>query len=154
MKRALVTTWFLCAVAALGGCPLYSHEDEGCYRDRDCAPGYYCEDRTGDCVSESVTPTCSRPSQCAASQTCNPKGLCVSGDCTFNGCVAGYGCNAESGTWTCVAVSSPGSAGAAGEPAAGAGPMDSEVAGAGGSGGSPAAGASGESGSAGQPAAN
>ena len=147
MKRALVTTWFLCAAALLGGCPIYNHEDDGCYRDRDCAPGYYCDDRSGDCIAESVATTCSRPSQCTGNQTCNRQGVCVSGDCTFNGCVAGYLCSSDSGIWSCVPRStSGGSAGAAGEPAAGA----SGAAGAGGAGGSSEPGGAGMSAVAGE----
>lgn len=149
MKRALVTTWILCAVATLGGCPIYNHEDEGCYRNRDCAPGYYCEDRSGECIAESVGATsCSRPSQCAGDQTCNPQGRCVSGDCTFNDCVTGYACSKDSGTWSCVPGGSAGAAGAA--------PTEPETAGAGGSAGSVEPGvagmpgASGEAGSSGQ----
>jgi hypothetical protein len=135
MKRALASTLFLCVAAVLGGCPIYGHEDEGCYRDRDCAPGYYCEDRKGDCVAEAAAPTCSRPADCSGSQTCSSRGVCESGDCTFNGCVSGYVCGANAGVWQCIARSAPnGSAGAAGE--SGAGSTEPGVAGAGGMSGS------------------
>ena len=114
MKRALVTAVFLGAVAALGGCPIYNHEDGGCYRDSDCAPGYSCDDRTGDCYAPQVEGSCVRPSDCDANQTCNLSGECGSGDCTFHGCVAGYTCDSSSGVWECV-LTQNGAAGAGAE---------------------------------------
>ncbi|MET0793891.1 MAG: hypothetical protein ABW061_20395 [Polyangiaceae bacterium] len=102
-KRAVFSTLFLGAVAALGGCPIYSHDDDGCWRDRDCASGYLCDDYTGDCyVPNSGNGRCVRPSDCGVNQTCGEIGRCVSGDCSFSGCVAGYHCDAQTGIWQCV----------------------------------------------------
>src|SRR4051794_25732931 len=114
MKRPVVTALFLCAAAALPGCPIYDHEDAGCYRNSDCASGYVCDDNSGECY-QPVTPSngdnsCTKPGDCAANATCNKVGQCVYGDCTFNGCVSGYECDSSSGTWQCV---SSGAAGAA-----------------------------------------
>src|SRR5258708_19923885 len=97
MRRAVVTAVFLCAVAALGGCPIYNHEDQGCYRDRDCAPDYLCDMRSGLCYVPGAGNSCLRPTDCVMNQTCGRTGQCLSGDCTFNGCVAGYQCDSSTG---------------------------------------------------------
>lgn len=133
MKRALVTAVFLGAVAALGGCPIYSHEDDGCYRNSDCAPGYSCDDRTGACYAPGGPDSCVRPSDCGVNQTCNRSGVCVSGDCSFHGCVAGYTCDSSSGIWECVSSSS-GAAGAGNGSAGAAGSAGAEASGPGASG--------------------
>ena len=136
MKRPVVTALFLCAAAALSGCPIYDHEDAGCYRNSDCATGYVCDDGTGECYQPS-SPTdgsgCSKPSDCDVNETCSKAGECVSGDCTFSGCVSGYVCDSSSGRWACTSGASgsagaSGDGGAAGAPTAGTG-GDSALAG-------------------------
>jgi hypothetical protein len=116
MKRPVVTALFLCAVATLSGCPIYDHEDAGCYHSSDCGSGYVCDSRSGDCY---LPNSCSRPQDCAVDETCTSAGECVSGDCTFpgSGCVSGYTCDSSSGVWSCVPN---GSAGAANDGTAGA----------------------------------
>lgn len=127
MKRAVLTAVFLAALAGLGGCPIYSHEDDGCWRDKDCENGYLCDDSSGDCYAPSSgSGRCARPSDCGVNQTCSSAGLCVSGDCSFSGCVAGYRCDGSTRIWQCVpsaegapsggaSGSASGAAGAAGE---------------------------------------
>ncbi len=135
MKRPVVTALFLCAAAALSGCPIYDHEDAGCYQDSDCASGYACDVKTGECYQPS-SPTngngCAQPSDCGVNETCSKAGECVSGDCTFSGCVSGYQCDSSTGKWACVSSTAVpgegGAAGAAGAPAAGTA-GDSSVAG-------------------------
>jgi hypothetical protein len=117
MKRPVVTLLFLCAVASLSGCPIYDHQDAGCYHSSDCAPGYVCDDRSGDCyLPSSSSNGCSRPQDCPVNETCSRAAVCVSGDCSFpdTGCVSGYTCDSSSGIWACVPSGSIGSAGAAG----------------------------------------
>ena len=119
MKRPVMTAVFLVAIAGLAGCPIYDHEDDGCYRDSDCARDYICN-FNGDCVRP-ANDTCSRPSDCDSTSTCSPSGVCVAGDCTFShGCVSGYFCDSSSGIWQCVANGSvTGAAGSTGESGAG-----------------------------------
>ena len=115
MKRPVVTALFLCAVATLSGCPIYDHADAGCYNDSDCAVGYLCDDRSGDCYQPSSSNNgCNRPQDCGVNETCSKAGACVVGDCTFSGCVSGYECDSSSGIWACVLNGSVGAAGAAG----------------------------------------
>lgn len=126
MKRAVLSVLFLSAITALGGCPIYSHDDDGCWRDRDCADGYLCNDSSGVCYlagNGAASGRCVRPSDCVPNYTCNSSGQCVSGDCSFNGCVSGYRCDASSGIWQCISnsvISSGGGAGTGGAPAGGA----------------------------------
>jgi len=117
MKRVAVTVFFLSAVATLGGCPIYSHDDQGCFRDSDCASGYACDELSGACYLPDESHSCRGPADCGTSKTCGRAGLCVVGDCSFNGCVAGFECDSSSGLWECVAQT----AGAAGSSSAGAG---------------------------------
>ena len=128
MKRAVLSAVVLATVAALGGCPIYSHRDDGCWRDKDCENGYLCDDNSGDCyLPGSGSGHCARPSDCGVNQTCSSAGLCVSGDCSFSGCVSGYRCDAATGTWQCISSTS-------GTPNGGAGGESSvDSAGAGGS---------------------
>ncbi|MEO8903804.1 MAG: hypothetical protein ABI488_15975 [Polyangiaceae bacterium] len=135
MKRPVVTALLFCAAAALAGCPVYDHEDAGCYRNSDCASGYVCDDSSGECYQPS-SPTdgnsCNKPSDCGVNETCNKAAECVSGDCTFSGCINGFTCDSSSGKWQCIsdtagtageggAAGTAGEGGAAGAPAAGAG---------------------------------
>jgi hypothetical protein len=112
MKRPVVTAVILFAVAGLAGCPIYDHENDGCYRDSDCAQNYFCDKTTGDCRSASAY-SCTKPSDCDRTSTCTPSGQCMSGDCYFNGCVAGFFCDSSTGIWQCIA-NGTGEAGAAG----------------------------------------
>jgi hypothetical protein len=132
MKRPVVTALFLCAVAALAGCPIYDHEDNGCFHSSDCAQGYSCDRGSGECILSSGDNGCSKPSDCGVNETCSKAAECVSGDCSFSGCVSGYTCDSSSGTWACVLTSSiGGGAGAANEGGA-AGAASLPMAGAGG----------------------
>lgn len=103
MKRPVLTAGFLFAVAGLAGCPIYDHQDAGCYRDSDCARGYWCDQQSGACVVVNGGPTCNKPTDCGATSTCTPAGVCQYGDCDLNhGCVAGYQCDSSTGLWECV----------------------------------------------------
>ena len=145
MKRPLISAIFLCALTTLVGCPIYDHEDAGCYRSSDCGPGYSCNTDNNVCVLDRPggSNSCSKPSDCAVNATCGTNGQCASGDCYFHGCVAGYVCGKSSGAWTCVVDTGAGGAGG--------GESIAETAGAGGdaqlsSGGAPStAGAAGQS---------
>jgi hypothetical protein len=120
MKRAVLSAVFLAAAAGLGGCPIYSHQDDGCWRDKDCQNGYLCDDSTGDCYSPSSgSGRCARPSDCGVNQTCSSAGLCVSGDCSFSGCVSGYRCDASTRIWQCISSDTP-NGGAGGRSSGGA----------------------------------
>ncbi len=112
MKRAFLAAVFLASVSMLGGCPIYNHDEDGCYRDSDCGIDYSCNRQTGDCYLPGGGDSCRRPSDCGVNQTCNVDGRCVSGDCSFDGCVSGYRCDSSSGIWECVSTASGGSGGA------------------------------------------
>ena len=104
----------LLSAFSLVGCPIYDHEEEGCFRREDCAPGYSCDRNTGECVGPGSTDGCTRPSDCGSNETCDKNGDCRLGDCSFAdiGCVDGYQCSKASGAWRCVAEGSPSSGGA------------------------------------------
>jgi hypothetical protein len=143
MKKSVFPAALLLSLGAgLSGCPIYDHDDAGCYVDSDCAPGYSCDDASGACFREEDA-ACRRPSDCGANETCSRSGTCETGDCHFDsvGCIRGYVCSSESGRWECVdedATGAGGNAGAGGEAGATVG------AGAGGEGGTPGSGASGQ----------
>jgi len=130
MKRSVVTAVFLFALVGLAGCPIYDHENAGCYRDGDCAANYVCNQNNGDCVA-AISLSCAKPSDCDSTATCAATGLCVFGDCTFNGCIAGYSCSSGSGVWECA----PDGSGAAGSSGQGGESGASAAAGQGGAGG-------------------
>lgn len=135
MKRAVLSAVFLAAVAGVGGCPIYSHADDGCWRDRDCENGYLCDDSRGDCyLPSSGSGRCARPSDCGVNETCTSAGRCVSGDCSFSDCVSGYRCDASTGIWQCISneMSSGGGSGGASQVAGAAGAESSDSAGMGG----------------------
>jgi hypothetical protein len=119
MKRPALTTLLVLAGAFMAGCPIYDHPDIGCVLNRDCAPGYVCQQNSGSCVPLSYPnpPACFSPSDCASSETCTVDGRCASGDCTFHDsrCVSGYVCAQQDGAWRCIPSGAGGSAGAAGE---------------------------------------
>jgi hypothetical protein len=161
MKRPVtLATLMLSLGLIVPGCPIYN--EDGCQEDAHCAPGYLCEEATGDCVEPA--PACERPSDCSAGATCDREGRCRSVDCSWEdvGCVSGYSCVRDDGVWRCVAGSSGGNAGTGGDgaggvPAAGGEPAvggSGTVAGAGGQpgAGGAAGGAAGESSSGGVPA--
>ncbi|MES1178452.1 MAG: hypothetical protein ABUL62_29290 [Myxococcales bacterium] len=132
MKRAVLSAVFLAALGALGGCPIYSHDDDGCWRDRDCAYGYLCDDSSGVCyLPGSDNGRCGRPSDCGVNQTCSSSGLCVSGDCSFSGCVSGYRCDGSGPSWQCVSSTGGSSNGDAGGGSAGGASGATQSAGAG-----------------------
>jgi len=146
MKRPMVTAVLLFAITGLAGCPIYDHEDDGCYRDSDCARDYVCDYDSGYCVLPNKT--CSRPSDCDSTSTCTPAGVCQPGDCTFShGCVSGYFCDSSSGVWQCVpngsVTTSAGAAGEGGQSTGGAAGQISAVAGAAGDASSATGGAAG-----------
>lgn len=97
----------------LPGCPLFP--ENGCFVDADCATGYACEARTGECVAAPRAPrVCGAPGDCEENETCARSGVCTAGDCTFSGCVDGYVCGQQDGYWSCVPASA-GEGGQAGE---------------------------------------
>jgi len=112
MKRAAATVLFFGALGVLGGCPIYSHEDDGCYHDNDCAPGYLCDDYSGECLLPSADPgaddACRSPRECPPGYTCGKDGYCQPGDCYFSGCVAGFRCQSSMKVWECVSTASGG----------------------------------------------
>lgn len=113
------TPWLAAAVLAalLPGCPFFP--ENGCFIDRDCAQGYACDARTGQCVA--MRPegrSCQEPEDCTTNETCSRHGTCAPGDCTFSGCVEGYRCDGAEGVWACV-VDGAGLGGSAGSPSAG-----------------------------------
>jgi hypothetical protein len=110
--RAAATVIFFVALGVLGSCS--SNDDEGCYGDSDCAPGFVCDDSSGECRASSNggNHPCTLPTDCAQSYACGEQGRCLPGDCYFNGCVSGFECQSSTGTWECL--SSSGAAGAFG----------------------------------------
>lgn len=114
MKRLLLLAALLGTSSMLPGCPIYADDDD-CRNDSQCAPGYACDESTGDCRSTART-QCDQPSDCDGNQTCGRAGRCRAGDCTFEeiGCVSGYVCAAPDGVWRCV-TESGGAGGATGE---------------------------------------
>jgi hypothetical protein len=119
-RRARVVLGAIFGTAALlPGCPIYPSYDE-CYSSADCPKGMSCN-YYGECVSpggyagsSSGGPGCDEPNDCDTNETCAASGECLVGDCVFHGCVAGYSCVVENGSWTCVETSSLGSGGSGG----------------------------------------
>jgi len=85
--------------ASLLGCPLY---DEDCTGGQGCARGFQCDRFSRRCVAILEEPTCSRPEQCAAAETCTPDLVCRPGSCDFYGCVDGFTCGVVEGAHACV----------------------------------------------------
>lgn len=111
MKRPIVTAVFLLAVTLLAGCPIYSHDDGGCFVNADCAPQFACDRSSGLCYLPGDL-NCSRPSDCDPTATCTPNYQCQVGDCSFYGCVNGYVCDKSQGIWQCLPGGAGGSGGA------------------------------------------
>jgi hypothetical protein len=113
--------------AALGGCPIYSDNDNAhrvcvgsdcyscptpyvssscsdyaCHGDTDCPDGYACG--TGArCVVTGVTPpvaTCTKPSDCPGG-TCGADNKCHTGDCSSSGCPSSFVCKLTNGKPVC-----------------------------------------------------
>ncbi len=138
MRRPVFTALVLGAVAVLPGCPIYDHDDGDCYSSDDCAPDFRCDDRSGDCYPEAPKSACREPAECGVNETCSTAGQCVTGDCSFSGCVRGYVCDSSSERWECV--EDTGAAGARNAPspssasgAAGESPLSAAAGAAGGS---------------------
>jgi hypothetical protein len=125
MKRLFGLALFGVATAVLGGCPVYSGNQNnsyevcnqsGCYwcpensMSSACLPSGQC-DGYGNCSTDAGAPsddtgtgtiTCSQPGACPEGYTCAASGTCQLGDCSITACVAGYSCELENGTLTCV----------------------------------------------------
>ncbi|MBE7484710.1 MAG: hypothetical protein HS104_32680 [Polyangiaceae bacterium] len=145
MKRALLTGFLLVGATLLSGCPIYPEDRLVCETSLDCPDGYACSAATGYCYLPSSGSgggtsggSCDEPKDCDFNETCSSKGVCKTGTCKFHGCVAGYTCAVEEGTWTCVGGGSGGTGGSdAGSDAASDADIDSGVdASSGGTGGS------------------
>lgn len=106
----------------LSGCPVYDSNDYACYDDFDCPSGYTCNGDTYACDKMSAAKTCSKPGDCDANETCSRSGTCELASCHFAsvGCVRGYECSADSGTWQCQTPGSGAGAGGAGADGTGA----------------------------------
>ncbi len=107
MKRALLIGLSLLSAALLSGCPIYPEERLFCETNLDCPAGYACDGDTGYCrvvggTGGATGKTCDAPKDCGFNQTCSSKGVCKTGDCSFHGCVTGYTCVVDQGTWACV----------------------------------------------------
>ena len=104
MKKSAIPAALLLTLVGLSGCPIYDHDDSGCFDDLDCAPGYLCDDVTGSCFTEDTGVACDEPGDCDTNETCDRTGTCSIGDCHFSsvGCVRGYVCSSDSGSWECV----------------------------------------------------
>ncbi len=80
------------------GCPLYDDDCSG----QGCAAGFACDRFSQRCVAVTGSPSCVRPDQCAAAETCTPDFLCRPGSCDYHGCVSGYICGVVDGAHACV----------------------------------------------------
>ena len=118
MKKSALPAALLLIAASLSGCPIYDHDERGCYRDSDCAAGYSCDTETGSCLSEPESAACRRPSDCETNETCSRSATCMIGDCHFEsvGCVRGYVCASVDDRWACVDEDDLGQGGAASVP--------------------------------------
>lgn len=131
-KKSAFPAVLLVIACGLSGCPLYD-DDSGCHVDADCAAGYLCDDRSGDCYADE-SDACRRPSDCGANETCSRFGTCTPGDCLYEsvGCVRGYTCSSDSGRWECVEQEPAGGGASGGPNAAGGQAGEATSAGAGG----------------------
>jgi hypothetical protein len=160
MKKSAFPAALLLTLTGLSGCPIYEHDDAGCFDDLDCAYGYLCDGATGACYAPQDSGiACDEPSDCGTNETCSRTGSCAIGDCHFPsvGCVQGYVCSAEDGRWMCVSEAegqggAPASGGADGSGGAESNGGVPASGGAGANAGEPAA--SGASNEAGSPAAS
>jgi hypothetical protein len=105
-RSTLFSLAFPALVAA--GCPAY---DDGCYRDRDCAPGYECRRSTGVCEQPQKPreQRCDEPADCSG--TCDRFGRCRAEGCDLVGCVSGYTCESSGPEPVCVGSAAAGGAG-------------------------------------------
>jgi hypothetical protein len=130
MKRLFGLALFGVTTAVLGGCPVYSGNQTNSYEVCNQDGCYWCPENTlsngcvpaggGQCqgyepcgsVSNDAgipsddtgtgTTFCTQPSNCPEGYTCAASGTCQLGDCSVTGCVAGYSCELENGSLTCV----------------------------------------------------
>jgi hypothetical protein len=106
MKKSALPAALLLLGVALSGCPVYDSTDYGCNSDFDCPSGYLCDGTTYTCFAtqNGSSNTCARQEDCAKNETCSKFGTCTTSSCHFDsiGCVSGYECNPDSGTWQCV----------------------------------------------------
>jgi hypothetical protein len=112
----MLTGFALLGAALLSGCPIYPDERLVCDTSLDCPNGYSCSDSTGYCYLPGTGgggngPSCNEPTDCDFNETCSAKGVCRVGDCSFHGCVSGYTCAVDQGTWRCVAGGGTGGTG-------------------------------------------
>jgi hypothetical protein len=129
MQRVLIFVWLSAAAALLSGCPFEANDEQSCSKDSHCGPGFACDVPTGLC---GLVPTCNRPSECAAGETCSRAGTCQLGDCSWAdiGCVQGWACSADTGRWACVPDDgAAGAGGVNGDPGAGSGASPAGAAG-------------------------
>jgi hypothetical protein len=130
------------AAALLGGCPIYPNQEQRVCQDNGC---YSCPDTS---VSGACIPwQCSSDNDCASGYVCDDQAQCVlpppvldAGDCSMNGCPAGYVCKLSGGAAQCVLLPTPGDAGVDGSRA-----VDSGHGGEGGDSGSADSGSPGDS---------
>ena len=95
----IVARAFLLLGTSLLGCPLY---DEDCSDGSGCARGFECDRFSQRYVAIVEEPTCTRPEECAAAETCTPDFACRPGSCDFYGCVDGFTCGVVDGAHACV----------------------------------------------------
>lgn len=104
MLQGLRFVTFLLGGAVLAGtllgCPLY---DKECSSSQGCALGFTCDRMSQRCVAIEVPPSCTRPEDCGAAETCTPDFACRPGSCDFHGCVSGFRCGVVDGAHACVA---------------------------------------------------
>jgi len=115
MKKSAFPAALLLLAVVLAGCPVYE-SDDSCLSDADCPYGSVCDAQTNSCAvatSDSTAVPCRRPRDCGTNETCSRFGTCSIGDCHFAsvGCVRGYECSPDSGSWECQALGSLGDGG-------------------------------------------
>jgi hypothetical protein len=93
----------------LAGCPIF---DDDCSSSSDCASGFRCDESFRRCQPiDTGGSACQRPADCAGGETCAPTFECRPGSCDFYGCVRGYRCGLDQGTFACLADLDTGDAG-------------------------------------------
>jgi hypothetical protein len=95
--------------AILAGCPVYSDDSSGPVLSCEgygCGPYGYVDGGNGPSNDATVPSSCSQPGDCPEGYTCGSSGVCQLGGCSVTGCVAGYVCELENGTLTCVSEGS------------------------------------------------
>jgi hypothetical protein len=115
MNKTVYPALLLLVATGLAGCPVYDHEDDGCYTDSECAAGYLCDARQGLCYAPD-SGSCTKPADCGPNETCGRLGICSPGNCRFDsvGCVEGYTCSVLDDRWQCIRGYDDGAGGAGG----------------------------------------